>query len=73
MMAATPAQNASGEIPVLGVASLAMKSNRTGAIFNPWASTRFMMGFLNRNGVCRLFSEEKQQKTRQKGPRWQPF
>ena len=46
MMAASPAQNASGEIPVLGVASLAMKSNSSGAIFNPWASTRFMMGFL---------------------------
>jgi hypothetical protein len=46
MMAASPAQNASGEIPVLGAASLAMKSNRTGAIFNPWASIRFMMGFL---------------------------
>jgi hypothetical protein len=23
-----------------------MKSNSSGAIFNPWASTRFMMGFL---------------------------
>src|SRR3979490_347337 len=67
MMAESPAQNASGEIPVLGVASLAMKSNRAGAIFNPWASTRFIMGFLNQNGVYRLFSEEKQQKTRQKG------
>src|SRR5258708_34405396 len=50
MMAASPAQNASGEVPVLGVASLAMKSNKTGAIFNPWASTRFMTGFLARNG-----------------------
>jgi hypothetical protein len=50
VVAAKPAQNASGEIPVLGVASLAMKSNRTAAIFNPWASTRFMMGFLDRNG-----------------------
>jgi hypothetical protein len=48
MMAASPAQNASGEIPVLGVASLAMKSNRTGAIFNPWASIRFMIGFFSR-------------------------
>src|SRR6185369_13558580 len=66
MTAATPAQNASGEIPVLGVASLAMKSNRTGAIFNPWASTRFMMGFLGRNGVERLRFDEEQQKTRQK-------
>src|SRR5438445_786041 len=66
MMAATPAQNASGEIPVLGAASLAMKSNRTGAIFNPWASTRFMLGFLGRNGVQRLLFDETQQKTRQK-------
>src|ERR1044072_3863562 len=73
MMAATPAQNASGEIPVLGAASLAMKSNRTGAIFNPWASTRFMMGFLKRNGVYRLLSEEKQQKTRQRGDVGRPF
>src|SRR3954469_20883005 len=72
-MAATPAQNASGEIPVLGAASLAMKSNRTGAIFNPWASTRFMTGFLGQMGVERLFSEEKQQKTRQNGQRWPPF
>jgi hypothetical protein len=39
-----------------------MKSNRTGAIFNPWASTRFMMGFLGRNGVLWLFSGRKQQK-----------
>src|ERR1044072_3919933 len=66
MMAASPAQNASGEIPVLGVASLAMKSNRTGAIFNPWASTRFMVGFLGRNGVLGLLSGRKQQKTRQR-------
>jgi hypothetical protein len=52
MMAASPAQNASGETPVLGVASLAMKSNKTGAIFNPWASIRFMMGFSRKaNGV----------------------
>src|SRR6266850_1222674 len=50
-MAASPAQNASGEIPVFGVASLAIKSNKTGAIFNPWASIRFMIGFfLTRNG-----------------------
>jgi hypothetical protein len=27
-----------------------MKSNKTGAIFNPWASTQFMMVFLARNG-----------------------
>src|ERR1700710_559891 len=49
IMDASPAQNASGEIPVLGVASLAMKSNKTGAIFNPWASIRFILGFLTRN------------------------
>src|SRR5215813_13223359 len=50
MMAASPAQNASGEIPVLGVASLAMKSWSRGAIFNPWASIRFMIGFSRGNG-----------------------
>src|ERR1700723_1715780 len=44
-MPASPAQNASGAIPVFGAASFAMKSNRTGAIFNPWASIRFMMDF----------------------------
>jgi hypothetical protein len=33
-MAASPAQNVSGEIPVPGAASLAIKSNRTGAIFS---------------------------------------
>jgi hypothetical protein len=32
-----------------------------------------MMGFLGRNGVQRLLSGEKQQKTRQKGQRYQPF
>jgi hypothetical protein len=32
-----------------------------------------MTGFLKRNGVSRLFSDEKQQKTRQKGQRWPPF
>jgi hypothetical protein len=32
-----------------------------------------MMGFLNRNGVYRLFSEEKQQKTRQSGRVGSPF
>jgi hypothetical protein len=26
---------------------LAMKSNRTGAIFSPWASIRFMMGIFS--------------------------
>jgi hypothetical protein len=31
------------------------------------------MGLLGRNGVERLFSDEKQQKTRQKGQRWPPF
>jgi hypothetical protein len=44
-----------------------MKSNRTGAIFNPWASTRFMMGFLNRNGVCGLFFRRKAAKNAPKG------
>jgi hypothetical protein len=39
-----------------------MKSNRTGAIFNPWASTRFMMGFLKRNGVYMLFSGQNSKK-----------
>src|SRR6476646_3545926 len=66
MMAASPAQNASGEMPVLGVASLAMKSNRTGAIFNPWASTRVMMGFLKETGVLGAVFERNQQKTRQR-------
>jgi hypothetical protein len=32
-----------------------------------------MMGFLGRNGVERLFSGEKQQKTRQKGSVGRPF
>src|SRR4249919_1255161 len=67
MMAATPAQNASGEIPVLGAASLAMKSNRTGAIFNPWASTRFMLGFLDRKWRFVAAFRRKQQKAGQKG------
>src|SRR5882757_607781 len=71
MIAANPAQNASGEIPVLGVASLAMKSNKTGAIFNPWASTRFMMGFLK--AFTGGFSDEKQQKTRQRAALSAPF
>src|SRR5260370_11223422 len=61
MMAASPAQNASGEIPVFVVASLAIKSNKTGAIFNPWASIRFMMGFfLTRNGSYAQFFGERQ-------------
>ncbi|MEY9313872.1 hypothetical protein ABIF29_000671 [Bradyrhizobium elkanii] len=66
MMAASPAQNASGAIPVFGVASLAMKSNRTGAIFNPWASTRVMMGFLKEMGRLAAVFERNQQKTRQR-------
>src|SRR3954466_10432800 len=61
MMAASPAQNASGAIPDLGTASLAMKSNRTGAIFSPWASTRFMMGFLVGNGRFWLLLTRQQQ------------
>jgi hypothetical protein len=52
MIAASPAQNASGSIPVLGAASLAMKSWRTGAICNPWAVTRFMMGFFSRGNFA---------------------
>ena len=57
-MAASPAQNASGVIPVFGLASLAMKSNRTGAIFNPWASMRFMMEFSHeKRAVKRGFQE----------------
>jgi hypothetical protein len=50
-----------------------MKSNRTGAIFNPWASTRFMMGFLGRNGVQRLFSGESSKKRAKKGSVGRPF
>jgi hypothetical protein len=66
MMAARPAQNASGVIPVVGVASLAMTSNRTGAIFNPWASTRVMMGFLKKIGRLEAVFRRNQQKTRQR-------
>src|SRR5436190_14592058 len=73
MMAASPAQNASGEIPVFGVASLAMKSNRTGAIFNPWASTRFMVGFLGRKWRFVAVFGEKQQKARQRAAFKAPF
>jgi hypothetical protein len=32
-----------------------MKSNRTGAIFNPWASMRFMMGFSRETAISRRF------------------
>ena len=60
MMAASPAQNASGEIPVFGAASLAMKSNRTGAIFNPWASMRFMMVFLAEMAVLAPLTRRQQ-------------
>jgi hypothetical protein len=42
---------------------LAMKSNRTGAIFNPWASIRFMMGFLKMASGCCV-----QLKTARSGP-----
>src|SRR6266446_5449519 len=63
-MAASPAQNASGEIPVFGAASLAMKSNRTAAIFSPWASIRFIIKLsirLSREAaVYTLFSGQKQ-------------
>src|SRR5215468_6534383 len=67
MMLAKPAQNASGEIPDLGAASLAMKSNRTGAIFNPWASTRFMMGFLGRKWRFAAVFGEKTAKSAPRG------
>ena len=69
-----PGPEASGAIPVLGAASLAMKSNRTGAIFNPWASMRFMAGSFSgkgaKNGVP---AGRKQQKARQNGPRSRAF
>src|ERR1700682_5265536 len=74
MIAESPAQNASAETPVLGVASLAMKSNRTGAIFNPWASTRFMMGFLKtkrRSGSC--FQTKSSKKRAKRGRVHGPF
>src|SRR6516162_794385 len=64
MIAASPFQNASGSIPVLGAASFAMKSNRTGAIFNPWASIRFMMGFSREQGACALSGLEQQKRRR---------
>src|SRR6202022_521484 len=68
MMAARPAQNASGEMPVLGLASLAMKSNRTGAIFSPWASIRFMLGFFSREtAVTTGFQGDERQKRPAKG------
>jgi hypothetical protein len=39
-----------------------MKSWRTGAIFNPWASIRFMMGFLKMRAMrVGLFFWAKQQ------------
>ncbi len=49
MIAASPAQKVSAETPVSAVASLAIKSNKTGAIFNPLASIRFMIN-LTDNG-----------------------
>src|ERR1700726_4687702 len=70
MMAASPAQKASGEIPVLGVASLAMKSNKTGAIFSPWASIRFMMEFFSRQQRRRAVFRAK---SPTKGPVESPF
>src|SRR5258708_7577699 len=74
IMAERPAQNASGEIPVPGVASLAMKSNRMGAIFNPWASIRFMMGFFSREtAATRHFQGDKWQKSPAKGLVRSPF
>src|SRR5260221_6346124 len=69
MIPARPAQNASGAIPVLGAASLAMKSNRTGAIFNPWASIRFMLGFLAKSGNSALFSGKVRQQRQTAAPK----
>src|SRR5258708_2394499 len=74
MITARPAQNTSGLIPVLGAASLAMKSNRTGAIFNPWASIRVMIGFLKGNGGLEAAFSLKQLGGVQKGGRFRsPF
>ena len=47
--AGLPAQKASGAMPVPAVASLAIKSDRTGAIFKPLASIRVMIN-LTENG-----------------------
>jgi hypothetical protein len=47
--AGEPAQKASGAMPVPAVASLAIKSDRTGAIFKPLASIRVMIN-LTENG-----------------------
>ena len=57
-----------GEIPVLGVASLAMKSNKTGAIFSPWASMRFMMGFFSRETAVSAVFRGQTTKGPRKGP-----
>src|ERR1700692_2800748 len=77
MMAASPVQNASGEIPVLGVASLAMKSNRTGAIFSPWASIRFMGvfsgDFLRETAITRCFGDKTAKRAPQRGSFHGPF
>src|ERR1700761_6161923 len=72
-IAARPAQNASGVIPVLGVASLAMKSNKTGAIFSPWASIRSIMSFsdvfLGRNrGAVAVFRGKKRDRRQTAAP-----
>src|SRR3954454_9369737 len=72
-MAANPAQNESGAIPVLGVASLAMKSNRTGAIFNPWASIRFMAGFLKAEAYKTLLPIKSSKKRAKRGRVHGPF
>ena len=68
-IAASPAQKASGEIPVLGAASLAIKSNRTGAIFSPWASIRFIDKTLAKSGQSHAVFRVKRNKRRKGGVR----
>jgi hypothetical protein len=51
-----------------------MKSNRTGAIFNPWASTRFMMGFLGRKWrLVAAFGEENSKNRAKRRRSGRPF
>ena len=70
-MAASPAQKASGEIPVSGLASLAMKSNRTGAIFNPWASIQFIIKLSREAASAGCFGGKNKQ--RRRGGVFRPF
>jgi hypothetical protein len=46
---------------------LAMKSNSSEAIFNPWASTRFMMGFLGVERRLWVAFRDESSKKRAKG------